>query len=637
LAIGIVNYQLNDCAIDRISTINYQISLINYQLSNLSFQLSTINYQLSTIGRTRGYRPYQSIDYQLSYQLSTVNYQLSTINYMTATLVSTNSAGEIANAASLFPSISGNGRFVAFDSAADNLVVGDTNNAADIFLRDLLNNTTTRISLSGNGGQGNAASSVPAISNNGQFVAFQSLASNLVTGDTNNRADIFLRDVQANTTTRVSVSAAGEQGNGNSVSVPAISGSGRFVTFVSDSSNLVPGDANNLPDVFVRDLQANTITRASVSASGGGTDSFEVPAISASGRLVAFESGVSSLVPGDANNFSDIFVRDLQANSTSRVSVPATGGEANAGSFSPAISASGRFVVFESAASNLVAGDNNNRSDIFVRDLQANTTVLVSASDPGDRANGDSKRPSISDDGRFVAFSSEASNLVSGDTNNRSDIFVRDLQANTIVRVSADAAGEVANGISLLPAISNNGKRVAFYSLASNLVPGDTNNVSDIFVSDFDVSPNTVSGTPNNDTLTGTNDSDIINGFAGDDVLAGLQGNDVLNGGAGNDNLSGGRGNDFLRGGAGNDTLTGGAGRDTFVLGAGLGADTIVDFTVGQDLILLGSGLNFGKLSLSAGNNATLIRLASNNQLLAVLNGVELSAIGPKGFSSVEL
>ncbi|MEG4803373.1 hypothetical protein QUB63_10745 [Microcoleus sp. ARI1-B5] len=145
--------------------------------------------------------------------------------------------------------------------------------------------------------------------------------------------------------------------------------------------------------------------------------------------------------------------------------------------------------------------------------------------------------------------------MVPGDTNNRSDIFVRDLQANTITRVSADAAGEVANGISLLPAISNDGKRVAFFSLASNLVPGDTNNVSDIFVFDFDSGSNTVTGTPNNDTLTGSNDSDIINGFGGDDVLAGLQGNDVLNGGAGNDILSGGRGNDFLRGGAGNDTL----------------------------------------------------------------------------------
>lgn len=189
----------------------------------------------------------------------------------------------------------------------------------------------------------------------------------------------------------------------------------------------------------------------------------------------------------------------------------------------------------------------------------------------------------------------------------------------------------------MLPAISNNGKRVAFYSLASNLVPGDTNNVSDIFVFDFDSVSNTVGGTPNNDTLTGSNGSDIINGFGGDDVLSGLQGDDVLNGGAGNDNLSGGRGNDLLRGGLGNDTLTGGAGRDTFVLGVGLGADTIVDFTKGQDSIQLAKGLNFGKLSISAGNNATLIRLASNNQLLATLNGVAASAIGPRDFNSVEL
>lgn len=556
---------------------------------------------------------------------------------MTTTLVSTNSAGELAFAASLSVSISAGGRFVAFDSVASNLVAGDTNNTSDIFVRDLLNTTTTRVSISGTGEQGNGVSSLPAISNNGQIVAFQSLASNLVAGDTNNRADIFVRDLQANTTNRISVSGTGEQGNGNSVSAPSISEAGRFVAFVSDSSNLVSGDANNLPDVFVRDLQANTITRASVSASGGGTDSFEVPAISASGRFVAFESGVSSLVPGDVNSVSDIFVRDLQANTTTRVSVSGTGSEGNAGSFTPAISANGRFVAFESAASNLVGGDGNNSRDIFVRDLQANTTVLVSLSATGDIANGDSKHPSISADGRFVAFSSEASNLVPGDTNNRSDIFVRDLQTNTTTRISADAAGDIANDISLLPAISNNGKRVAFYSLASNLVAGDTNNVSDIFVFDFDSVSNTVGGTLNNDTLTGSNGSDIINGFGGDDVLSGLQGDDVLNGGAGNDNLSGGRGNDLLRGGLGNDTLTGGAGRDTFVLGAGLGADTIVDFTKGQDSIQLAKGLNFGKLSISAGNNATLIRLASNNQLLATLSGVAPNAIGPRDFNSVEL
>ncbi len=552
---------------------------------------------------------------------------------MTTTLVSTNSAGQLAFAASLSSSISANGGFVAFNSFASNLVPGDTNNTADIFVRDLSNNTTTRVSISGTAEQGNGVSSLPSISNRGQVVAFQSLASNLVPGDTNNRADIFVRDLQANTTNRVSVSGIGEQGNGSSVSAPSISQAGRFVAFVSDSSNLVSGDANNLPDVFVRDLQANTITRASVSANGGGTDSFEVPAISANGQFVAFESGVSSLVPGDANSVSDIFVRDLQANTTNRVSLSEAGSEGNAGSFTPAISANGRFVAFESAASNLVGGDGNNSRDIFVRDLSANTTVLVSVSATGDRANGDSKRPSISADGRFIAFSSEASNLVPGDTNNRSDIFVRDLQANIVTRVSGDAAGDIANGISLLPALSNNGKRVAFYSLASNVVPGDTNNVSDIFVFDFNSNYNTVGGTPNNDILTGRNGSDMINGFDGDDVLGGLQGDDVLNGGAGNDNLSGNRGHDWLRGEAGNDILTGGAGRDTFVLGVGLGADTIVDFTLGQDSIQLVGDLNFGKLSLSAGNNATLIRLASNNQLLAVLIGVAPNALEATDFN----
>ena len=178
---------------------------------------------------------------------------------------------------------------------------------------------------------------------------------------------------------------------------------------------------------------------------------------------------------------------------------------------------------------------------------------------------------------------------------------------------------------------------MAFASSASNLVPGDTNNTTDIFVSDTgnNNSANVINGTPGNDNLTGTPGNDTINGLAGDDVLTGLRGNDIINGGDGSDNLSGGKGFDTLNGGLGNDTLVGGVGNDVFVLGAGLGVDTISDFGNSQDTIQFINGLTFGQLSISAGTNGTLIRVASSGEVLASLTGVGPNLIGPEDFVSV--
>src|SRR6476661_2534745 len=186
---------------------------------------------------------------------------------MTITRVSVDSAGNQANGFSNAYSISANGRFVAFQSQASNLVPGDTNNKNDIFVRDLLTNTTTRVSVDSAGNPGNSPSNYSAISADGRFVAFQSYASNLVPGDTNNKNDIFVRDLSTNTTTRVSVNSAGIQGDENSFN-PSISADGRFVAFSSAASNLVPGDTNNKQDIFVRDLSTNTITRVSVDSAG---------------------------------------------------------------------------------------------------------------------------------------------------------------------------------------------------------------------------------------------------------------------------------------------------------------------------------------------------------------------------------
>ncbi|ANK91567.1 MULTISPECIES: TolB family protein [Rhizobium] len=326
------------------------------------------------------------------------------------------------------PSVSADGRYVAFDSGAFNLVAGDTNGSFDIFVHDLQFGTTTRVSVDSGGVQGNGHSTEPSISNDGRYIAFQSAASNLVAGDTNFRSDIFVRDLQLGTTTRVSVDSAGVQGDGHS-NHASISNDGRYVAFDSTADNLVAGDTNGFQDVFVRDLQLGMTTRVSVGSEGGQANFGGVePSISGDGRYVAFRSDSSNLVAGDTNGTSDIFVRDLQLGTTTRVSVYSAGGEANGFCFEPSISADGRYVAFTSEATNLVAGDTNGTPDVFVRDLQLNTTTRVSVDSAGGEANYSSYEPSISADGRYVTFASDATNLFAGDTNGATDTFVADGQ-----------------------------------------------------------------------------------------------------------------------------------------------------------------------------------------------------------------
>src|SRR6476661_2636040 len=277
------------------------------------------------------------------------------------------------------------------------------------------------------------------------------------------------------TITPVSVDSAGNLGNSGSTN-PAISADGRFVAFYSEASNLVPEDTNGKPDIFVRDRLTNTTTRVSVDSAGNQANSFSNdPSISADGRFVAFTSGASNLVPGGTNNTSDIFVRATLTNTTTRVSVDSAGNQGNRDAYGASISADGGFLAFESFASNIVPGDTNNTSDIFVRDLLTNTTTRVSVDSAGNLGNVYSGTPSISADGRFVAFYSDATNLVPGDdTNSSRDILVRDRLTNTTTRVSVDSTGNQANSSSFAPSISADGRFVAFYSEATNLVPGDT-------------------------------------------------------------------------------------------------------------------------------------------------------------------
>jgi Ca2+-binding RTX toxin-like protein len=516
--------------------------------------------------------------------------------FMTITRVSVDSAGNQAIGSSSAQSISADGRFVVFESDASNLVPGDTSNKDDIFVRDTLANTTTRVSVDSAGNQGNSGSGAASISADGRFVTFSSVATNLVPGDTNNKQDIFVRDTLANTTTRVSVDSAGNQANNTSFR-SSISANGRFVVFSSEASNLVPGETNNSTDIFVRDTLANTTTRVSISSTGdGANDGSYRPSISADGRFVTFDSDASNLVPGDTNNSTDIFVRDLSTNAITLVSVGSSGERGNDNSFNSSISANGRFVAFHSKATNLVPGDTNNSRDIFVRDLLTNTTTLISVSSSGERGNGDSfnllSPGAISADGRFVVFESAATNLVPGDTNGNQDIFVRDTLANTTTRVSVNSAGNEGNSISYITSISPNGQKVGFSSAATNLVPGDTNFDFDIFVVDLTNTSSGINNSPN-----------AINGTPGNDNLTGTNGNDNINGFDGDDALTGLRSNDILVGGGGSDNLSGGKGFDT--LNGGLGNDILVG-GAGNDLFVLGAGLGVDTISDFTNSQDTL-------------------------------
>ena len=397
--------------------------------------------------------------------------------------VHVDSAGAEANAYALMPAVSADGRFVAFMSTASNLVPADTNAMSDVFVRDRLLGTTERVSVDSSGVQGNGDSFYSAISGDGRYVAFASFATNLVVGDTVANSDIFLRDRQTGTTSKVTLQAGGAQAGSDS-DLPSISSDGRFVAFRSAGASLVAGDENGAIDIFVRDVVAGTNERVSVDSSGVEANSWsDAPVISGDGRFVAFHSNATNLVPGDTNLGIDVFVHDRQAGTTERVSLHSNGAQANGWSQEPGISADGRYVTFWSMDGLVPPSPGY---DIFLRDRLTGTTETVSLTNAGVPANGLSMGPStISDDGRYVAFGSFSNDLGPGPVDSDLDFFVRDRVAGTTEQVSVASSGEQASG-DCFPGcpITGDGRFVAFVSIASNLVPGDVNATTDVFLRD---------------------------------------------------------------------------------------------------------------------------------------------------------
>lgn len=392
--------------------------------------------------------------------------------------VSVSSDGVGANNQSDMPAISGNGRFVAFVSLAENLVLEDTNGFADTFVHDRLTNVTERVSVSSRERQGNEHSGLigvaayPAISGDGRFVAFVSQADNLVAKDNNVNADVFVRDRLLGTTERVTMNSAGEEADIGGTG-PAISADGRFVAFQSQAQNLIPGGNPFLfvDQIYVHDRETGTTEIISVNAAGEPGNSLSVqPEISADGRFVVFSSFAENLVPGLPSGGLQVYLRDRTTGTIERITENAASEPGDGSSVDPTVSLDGRFVAFETNSGNLI-GDGNHESHILVKDRVTGAFERVSATSTGEPADLLSEHPDITPDGRFVTFFSLATNLAPGDTNNRRDIFVRDRQTGTVVRVSVSTAGEQGTSESEWPSIADDGLVTTFESSSDNLVP----------------------------------------------------------------------------------------------------------------------------------------------------------------------
>ncbi len=379
----------------------------------------------------------------------------------------TNTPPASGNGFSTQPTVSADGRFVAFDSRANDLVPDDLNGSTSVFLRDTVTGSTRLLSS----GITAFSSQSPVISGNGSNIVFQSTVSG------SQALHVHLRTL--NTNQAVSVRANGVLSTGIAAA-PSISSNGNVIAFTSTATDLVGiSDQNGSSDVFVRDLVTQTTTLVSVNRTGTATGNGQStsPKVSSDGRYVAFLSQATNLVANDANGTFDVFLRDLQTATTILVSRNRLGtGSGNSTSDQLAISADGRYVAFTSFASDLVANDLNQGRDVFLFDRVTGVNTLVSASrtgtGPGSHA---SEQPSLSANGRFVAFESSATNLVANDFNGtQTDVFVRDVVAGTTVLASIDCAGfGSANDISFAPSLAGDGRSVVFLSRASDLTGGD--------------------------------------------------------------------------------------------------------------------------------------------------------------------
>ena len=448
------------------------------------------------------------------------------------------------------PVLSDNGQIIAFRSFASDLATPPTNGDSNIFVRDLQTGVTTLVSVNAAGtGSGNNYSDDPSISGDGRYVAFESSATDLATPATNGYQNIFVRDLQAGTTALVSVNTAGDGGGDSYSYAPVISADGSLVAFYSYADNLAAGttNPNNYQNVYLRTGKRARPPRPwsvpTAREPPAATTISNTPAFGWSSTRLVFQSAATDLIAGIADingSNTDVFAYDVAAGTSSLVSVKANILSAgNNSSDSPVLSDDGQIIAFRSYASDLVANDLNGGSgDVFVRDLQTGVTTLVSVNAAGTGSgNSSSDGPSISGDGRYVAFESYATDLATPATNGYQNIFVRDLQAGTTTLVSIDTAGDGGgDNYSYAPVISADGSLVAFYSYADNLAAGTTNpnNYQNVYLRNWQAgtptttmvsanSTGTTSGNNNSNTPAfGWSSTRLVFQNAATDLIAGI-------------------------------------------------------------------------------------------------------------------
>ena len=467
-------------------------------------------------------------------------------------LVSANSTGTEGDDSSFAPVFSSDGTKIAFQSAANNLVPGDTNGVPDIFVKDMVTGAVTRISADLGGIQGDGQSLAPVFSPDGTKVAFGSEAANLVLNDTNGVADIFIKDLVTGAVTLVSTDSAGGQAKNGGSGNPVFSPDGTKIAFESSADNLVPGDIHGGTNVFVKDLATGAVTLVSKDIVGPLTDSTSGgAAFSPDGTKIAFSANAEDHTPDGFEGFSDIFIKDLI---TGAVSDPIGRNDFN---LAPQFSPDGTKIAFVSGLNELAEGNVRN---ILIEDLATGAVSKVSGDNAGFSGDGDSVHPVFSPDGGKILFASDASSLAPGDTNGARDVFLTTLAAGAADAIFGNLGNDlIHSGGGNDTVDGNSGDDRIFGDAGNDLLAGGPGN-------------DDIDGGIGNDTVSANSGDDIVSGGAGDDRLFGNNGNDTVFGRDGNDVMSGGDGSDTLFGDAGNDTISGDSARDAIYGGAGADA-----------------------------------------------------------------
>ena len=408
-------------------------------------------------------------------------------------LVSMRSDGRLGNLPSgtFGLSVSGDGGTVAFASLANNLFAADADRELDVYVKRLATGELLLASTSSDGVKAGAFSLRPSLDGSGSQVAFLSAADDLHEDDRDGLTDVFVKDLTTGAIVLASTTAAGAKGNAGS-GPPVLSGDGQHVAFTSRASNLSPQDSDSLLDVYVKDLRSGALRLVTVGPDGRraapGPYGIGRLSLSADGHRVAFDTD-AGLDPADTDGATDVYVKDLDTGALQLASTGWDGRNSAPGSYRPSLSGDGFTVAFDTFSADLLPGDASEDDDVYVKDLRTGALVLASTNASGDKANARSTEASLSADGRRVAFSSSATNLHPDDQTGTLDTYVKDIEVGTVQLASDPRQGGTANALSIAPTLAADGSLVAFATPASNLDPFDTNGTADVYARWLDPAP----------------------------------------------------------------------------------------------------------------------------------------------------